>query len=87
MMTEIALIGEYLTANYHNSRYTLPTPLTCNYAFELNGVKVKASIGVKYVYLRGDIPFVANAKWDEVAIECLDKKHIEEIALILKNNL
>ncbi|MBQ9671901.1 MAG: hypothetical protein IJV34_03490 [Prevotella sp.] len=86
-MTELTLIGEYLTAIKHNSRYVLPTPLTCNYTFGLNGVEIKASIGVKYIYTKEGIPFVADVKGDEVAIECLDKNNIEGIALMLNNNM
>ena len=85
-MKEMTLIRKFLKTKYHNSTYTLSTPLICNYTLELDGTTYQLATKVKYVFLRENIPFAADEKWDEIALNCLNKNHLERIVSILNEN-
>ncbi len=38
----------------------------------------------KYLYVKGGIPFVADSKYDEVAVECLEPQSIDSLLAALK---
>ena len=84
-MKEMIVIRELLKTKHHNSIFTLSKPLTCNYTIELDGIVYQAVTKVKYVFVKDNIPFVADEKWDEVAMDCLNKNQVERIVGVLAN--
>lgn len=45
---------------------------------------VIGKVHAEYIYLKGDVPFVANSKHDEVAAECLFDEDVKSLIRTMK---
>ncbi|MBQ6749251.1 MAG: hypothetical protein IJR02_00600 [Bacteroidaceae bacterium] len=39
----------------------------------------RVCVSAKYLYIKADVPFIADANFDEVTVECLDIADIEDL--------
>jgi hypothetical protein len=84
-MDSIVYIEDLLKRGERTERnpLVLPISLICDFILVVDNISILSSIAVKYLYRKGEMSFVSNDRFDEVALECLDRESHNRIAQFL----
>lgn len=76
-LNSIEDLKKALIDNGHTERTPLKIVEKMTLYYSLNQPEIGVIIGrieAKYLYIKGDTPFVANSKFDEVAVDCIESQ-------------
>ena len=79
-LNSIEDLKKALIDNGHTERSPLKIVQKMTLFYSLNQQEIgviQGRIEAKYLYIKGDTPFVANSKFDEVAVDCIDFQCID----------